>query len=46
MTTAVGLLVGIVAYLGYNFLVARVQKIIHKMEYTSVDFIDLLQEPH
>jgi biopolymer transport protein ExbB len=46
VTTAVGLLVGIVAYLGYNFLVARVQKIIHKMEYTSVDFIDLLQEPH
>lgn len=45
ITTAVGLLVGIVAYLGYNFLVARVQKIIHKMEYTSVDFIDLLQEP-
>jgi biopolymer transport protein ExbB len=46
ITTASGLLVGIIAYLGYNFLVARVQKLIHRMEYTSIDFIDLLQEPH
>ena len=45
MTTAVGLFVGIIAYLGYNYLVTQVQKIIHKMEYTSIDFIDLLQEP-
>lgn len=44
ITTAVGLSVGIVAYLGYNYLVTQVQKIIHKMEYTSVEFIDLLQE--
>jgi len=46
ITTASGLMVGIIAYLGYNFLVARVQKLIHRMEYTSIDFIDLLQEPH
>lgn len=45
ITTAAGLVVGIIAYLGYNFLVARVQKVIHSMEYTSIDFIDLLQEP-
>lgn len=45
LTTVAGLIVGIVAYLAYNFLVTRVQKIIHKMEYTSIDFIDLLQEP-
>lgn len=45
ITTAAGLMVGIIAYLGYNYLVARVQKVVHKMEYTSVDFIDLLQEP-
>ncbi len=45
ITTAAGLVVGIVAYLGYNFLVTRVQKIIHKMEYNSIEFIDLLQEP-
>ncbi len=45
ITTAAGLFVGIIAYLGYNFLVARVQKVVHMMEYTSIDFIDLLQEP-
>ena len=45
ITTATGLAVGIVAYLGYNYLVSQVQKVVHKMEMTSVDFIDLLQEP-
>lgn len=45
ITTVAGLIVGILAYLAYNFLVTRVQKIVHKMEYTSIDFIDLLQEP-
>ena len=45
ITTVAGLIVGIVAYLAYNFLVTRVQKVIHKMEYTSIEFIDLLQEP-
>jgi biopolymer transport protein ExbB len=28
----------------YNYLIARVQKITHKMEYASVEFLDLLQE--
>ncbi|MCH8231296.1 MAG: MotA/TolQ/ExbB proton channel family protein [Bacteroidetes bacterium] len=45
ITTAAGLVVGILAYLGYNYLVTRVQKLVHKMEYNSVEFIDLLQEP-
>ena len=45
VTTAVGLTVGIIAYLGYNYLVSQVQKVIHKMEFSSIDFIDLLQEP-
>lgn len=45
ITTASGLLVGIVAYLGYNYLVTRVQKLVHRMEYSSIEFIDLLQEP-
>lgn len=45
VTTVAGLIVGIIAYLAYNYLVSRVQKVIHKMEYTSIDFIDLLQEP-
>ena len=46
ITTAAGLLVGIIAYLMYNYLVTQVQKVIHKMEYSSIDFIDLLQEPN
>lgn len=45
ITTAAGLFVGILAYIGYNYLVTRVQKVIHSMEYTSIDFIDLLQKP-
>lgn len=45
ITTAAGLVVGIVAYLAYNYLVTKVQKVIHEMEYTSIHFIDLLQEP-
>ncbi len=45
LTTAAGLCVGIIAYLGYNYLVTRVQKVVHNMEFTSIDFIDLLQEP-
>lgn len=45
ITTVAGLMVGIIAYLGYNYLVTRVSKVVHKMEYSSVEFIDLLQEP-
>jgi biopolymer transport protein ExbB len=45
ITTVAGLIVGILAYLAYNYLVTRVAKVIHKMEYTTIDFIDLLQEP-
>lgn len=45
VTTVAGLIVGIIAYLGYNFLVTRVSKVVHRMEYSSIEFIDLLQEP-
>ncbi len=44
ITTASGLFVGIIAYLSYNYLVAKVQKLIHNMEYSSIEFLDLLQE--
>ena len=44
VTTAAGLIVGIPAYLMYNYLITRVTKITHKMEYASVEFLDLLQE--
>lgn len=45
VTTAAGLFVGIIAYLGYNYLVTRVQKVVHSMEFSSIEFIELLQEP-
>ncbi len=44
ITTAGGLVVGIIAYLGYNYLVTQVSKLIHSMEYTSVEFMDILQD--
>jgi biopolymer transport protein ExbB len=45
ITTVAGLIVGIIAYLAYNYLVTHVSKVVHRMEYSSIDFIDLLQEP-
>ena len=44
ITTAAGLVVGILAYLGYNYLVTQVSKLVHSMEYSSIEFIELLQE--
>ncbi|NVJ86078.1 MAG: MotA/TolQ/ExbB proton channel family protein [Algoriphagus sp.] len=44
ITTATGLVVGILAYLGYNYLVTQVSKLVHRMEYASIEFIELLQE--
>jgi len=45
VTTATGLVIGIIAYVSYNMLVAKVDKVIHKMEATSIEFMDLLSEP-
>ncbi len=45
ITTVGGLIVGILANIAYNYLITRVQKVIHNMEYTAMDFMDLLQEP-
>lgn len=44
ITTAAGLAVGIIAYVGYNVLVSMVDKAINKMEAISVEFIDLLHD--
>ena len=44
-TTVAGLVVGIIAYLGYNLLVSKVDKVVHKMEDASLNFMDLLNEP-
>ncbi|MBA9077418.1 MULTISPECIES: MotA/TolQ/ExbB proton channel family protein [Rufibacter] len=45
VTTATGLIIGLPAYVGYNFLVSKIDSIVHDMEYSSIEFIDLLQEP-
>ena len=45
LTTAGGLFIGILAFVGYNFLVSLVEKVIFQMERTTVEFMDLLQEP-
>ncbi len=45
VTTIVGLIVGIIAYMAYNYLVSKVSKVIHKMEASSIEFIDILEEP-
>ncbi|WP_340066178.1 MotA/TolQ/ExbB proton channel family protein [Ascidiimonas aurantiaca] len=44
-TTVAGLIVGIIAYIGYNHLVVRTEKVVHKMEANAVEFLDLLNEP-
>ncbi len=45
ITTALGLAIGIFAFVGYNILVANVEKVVFQMERTTVEFMDLLQEP-
>jgi len=45
MTTVVGLIVGIVAYVGYNHLVTKTDKIVNQMEANVVEFLDMLNEP-
>jgi biopolymer transport protein ExbB len=44
-TTVAGLIVGIIAYIAYNHLVVQTDKVVHQMEATAVDFLDLLNEP-
>ena len=45
VTTVAGLIVGIFAYFGYNFLVARVEKVVYDLEAKTSEFMDLLNEP-
>ncbi len=46
MTTTVGgLIVGIVAYIAYNHLVVKTDKVVYQMEAHSLEFLDLLNEP-
>ena len=45
ITTVGGLIVGILAYFGYNYLTAQISNLMFKMENATIDFMDLLHEP-
>jgi len=45
VTTVGGLIVGIIAYFGYNYLSSRISDLVFQMERTTIDFMDLLHEP-
>lgn len=45
LTTAAGLFIGILSFVGYNLLVANVERVVYKMERSTTEFMDLLQEP-
>ena len=44
-TTVAGLIVGIVAYIAYNHLVVKTDKVVYQMEANSLEFLDHLNEP-
>lgn len=45
ISSASGLIIGIIAYIGYRYLNSQIDKTTHKMEAASNEFIDILQEP-
>lgn len=45
VTTVAGLVVGIIALFAYNYLVARIGKVMNNLEAKSMEFMDLLNEP-
>jgi biopolymer transport protein ExbB len=45
ITSATGLIIGLMAYIAHNYLVTQVDKTAYKMEASSSEFIDVLQEP-
>ena len=44
-TTVAGLVVGIVGYICYNHLVVKISKVVYQMQASSLEFLDLLNEP-
>ena len=44
-TTVAGLIVGIIGYITYNHLVLKTNKVVYQMEASSLEFLDLLNEP-
>lgn len=45
VTSAVGLIIGLLAYVAYMYLNAQINKNVNRMEAASVEFLDILQEP-
>jgi biopolymer transport protein ExbB len=45
ITSAAGLMVGIIAFLGYYLVNMRIDKVVERMEQATLDFMDLLFEP-
>ena len=45
ITTVGGLIVGIIAYVCYNILVAKIEKLVFILEARTSEFMDLLHEP-
>lgn len=45
ITSGGGLVVGVIAFIGYHFLNARIDKLAHRMEETQIAFLDILNEP-
>lgn len=45
VTTVAGLIVGIIAFLAYNYLIARVERVVYILEARTTEFMDLLNEP-
>jgi biopolymer transport protein ExbB len=46
ITSAAGLIIGLLAYIGYHYLNTQIEKTANKMEAASAEFLDILQEPH
>jgi len=45
VTSASGLIIGLIAFIGHNYLTTQIEKTANKMEAASAEFIDILQEP-
>ena len=45
VTTIGGLIVGILAMFGYNYLVSRIDRVVRLLESRTMEFMDLLNEP-
>lgn len=45
VTTVGGLIVGIIAYIAYNYLVVRIENLVYQLERSTTEFMDLLNEP-